>query len=100
MDAVLQAYVARREAAIETVREILRDKLHVEAQLEEIDPDAPLFGSGFALDSVDALELVVATEAAFGVRIPEDELRPQLRTIDTLVDLVLALQGLRGEAAS
>ena len=39
---------------------------------EEIENDAPLFGEGLGLDSIDALELVVALEKAFDVVI-EDE---------------------------
>ena len=40
--------------------------------IEEIENDAPLFGEGLGLDSIDALELVVALEKAFDVVI-EDE---------------------------
>lgn len=34
---------------------------------EQIDDDAPLFGEGLGLDSLDALELVVALQHRFGV---------------------------------
>lgn len=37
----------------------------------DIDADAPLFGEGLGLDSLDALQLVMAVEERFGVRIPE-----------------------------
>ena len=37
----------------------------------EIDDDAPLFGAGLGLDSIDALELVVALENEFPVTFPE-----------------------------
>jgi acyl carrier protein len=40
----------------------------------EIDVDAPLFGSGLGLDSVDALELVVALEKEFGIRTGSHEI--------------------------
>jgi len=40
----------------------------------EIEDDAPLFGAGLGLDSIDALELVIAIDRKFGVRIEaEDE---------------------------
>jgi len=35
---------------------------------EEIDDDAPLFQEGLGLDSIDALELVVAIEREYGIR--------------------------------
>jgi acyl carrier protein len=45
-------------------------------RLEGLDPDsigddALLFGEGLGLDSIDALELVVAIEREFAVAIPE-----------------------------
>jgi acyl carrier protein len=40
---------------------------------ETIDDDAPLFGEGLRLDSLDALQLAVSIEERFGVRIPEGE---------------------------
>lgn len=39
----------------------------------DIADDAPLFGEGLGLDSVDALELVVAMEQQFGIRIQSHE---------------------------
>jgi acyl carrier protein len=41
---------------------------------EGIDDHAPLFGEGLGLDSVDALELVVALEKEFGIKIKSQEL--------------------------
>ena len=47
-------------------------------KLEDVDPasipdEAPLIGSGLDLDSIDALELVVAVEKEFGVKIASSE---------------------------
>jgi acyl carrier protein len=36
---------------------------------EDVDADAPLFGEGLGLDSIDALELVVLLEKNYGVKI-------------------------------
>ena len=41
---------------------------------EMIEDDSPLFGEGLGLDSVDALELVVALEKEFGIKIKSQEL--------------------------
>jgi acyl carrier protein len=41
---------------------------------EDIDTEAPLFGDGLGLDSIDALELAIAIDRRFGVKIEaEDE---------------------------
>ena len=40
---------------------------------EDIRDDAPLFGEGIGLDSIDALELVVALEKEFSIKIPDED---------------------------
>lgn len=63
---------------------------------EEIDPEAPLFGAGLGLDSVDALELVVAIEREFGIRTESHEIgREAFASVNALaafVDQRLALR--------
>ena len=44
---------------------------------EDIDGDAPLFREGLGLDSIDALELVVAIEKHFGVIIEDENVGKQ-----------------------
>lgn len=36
---------------------------------EDIDNDAPLFGEGLGLDSIDALELIVLLEKKYGIKL-------------------------------
>lgn len=38
-----------------------------------IDPDAPLFGSGLGLDSIDALELALEISKRYGVQLKSDD---------------------------
>lgn len=40
---------------------------------DEIETDAPLFGDGLGLDSIDALELAMAIHKTFGVKIAADD---------------------------
>ncbi len=92
MDAELAEIVRAREAMLDRVRRILIDALGVRRERDEIDPDTPLFGTGLALDSVDAVELLVCVEREFDIRIPDEEALSALRTLNTTVDTVLALQ--------
>ena len=56
-----------------------------------IDDDAPLFGDGLGLDSLDALQLAISIEEKFGVRIPEgDDARPIFRSVSALAAHVAA----------
>ncbi|MFO1429420.1 MAG: phosphopantetheine-binding protein [Candidatus Competibacteraceae bacterium] len=40
---------------------------------EEIDPEAPLFGEGLGLDSIDALELALAISSTYGFQLRSDD---------------------------
>ena len=42
-----------------------------EMEPEDIDVDAPLFGDGLGLDSIDALELIVLLEKNYGIKIED-----------------------------
>lgn len=60
------------EELIHQVKKLIIDSLRIDGMApEEIETDAPLFGEGLGLDSIDALQLVVAMEKAFGVVVPD-----------------------------
>ncbi len=57
---------------------------------EEIETDAPLFVEGLGLDSIDALELAMALEERYGVKIEDDpeENRRIFASVKSLADFV------------
>jgi acyl carrier protein len=55
----------------------------------DIENDAPLFGEGLGLDSIDALELVVALEKTYNVFIPDSEVGKKVfRSVNALAEFV------------
>lgn len=82
-----RATAARRQALTVQLKEALIDCLALEKTPVDIPDDCLLFGVGLGLDSVDALEIVVAIESEFGLRV-EDEHMKEIRSINSIVDLV------------
>lgn len=61
------------EALEVELKELIVESLALEdIAPEEIETAAPLFVEGLGLDSIDALELAMALEERFGVKIGED----------------------------
>jgi acyl carrier protein len=58
-------------------RELARlivESLHLEGvRAEDIAPEAPLFGAGLGLDSLDMLELSMAIEQKYAVKLRSDD---------------------------
>lgn len=85
------AYLQRREQVLSRVRQLLIASLDLARTPDEIDPDTALFGTGLGLDSVDAVEVVIGFEIEFGIRLSDaDERRRALRSVNALVDAVMA----------
>lgn len=54
-----------------------------------IEDDAPLMGEGLGLDSVDALELMVALEKEFGIKLDSQEVgRSVLQSVSSLAAFI------------
>jgi len=54
------------------IKQLMIEQLDLRGKREsDIDDEAPLFGAGLGLDSLDALQLAMAIEERFGVSVPE-----------------------------
>ena len=57
---------------------------------EDIDAEAPLFGEGLGLDSIDALEIILILEKNYGVRLANSaEAKPVFYSVKTLAEYVM-----------
>ena len=62
------------------IARLLVETLHLEGiSADEIDPVMPLFGEGLGLDSLDMLELSMAIEQKYGIKLRSDD--PDNKTI-------------------
>jgi acyl carrier protein len=80
-----------RTVLLREVKQLIVDAL----QLDDVKPESisdteALFGSGLALDSIDALELAMAITRAYGVKMSHSpETRDAFRSVSHLVDYIL-----------
>jgi acyl carrier protein len=58
---------------------------------EDIDADAPLFGDGLGLDSIDALELIVLLEKNYGIKLENpNQGREIFTTVRSMAEYIMA----------
>jgi acyl carrier protein len=77
------------------LKQLIIDTLDLEdISVEDIDSQEPLFVEGLGLDSIDALELGLALQKAYGIKLDADseETRKHFANINSLVALVSSHQ--------
>ncbi len=52
---------------------IIIETLNLEIAVPEIDPEAPLYGEGLGLDSIDMLEISLVVAQRYGVKLQADD---------------------------
>jgi acyl carrier protein len=74
----------------EQIKTLMVENLMLQLSATEIADDQPLFGPGsLGLDSVDALQLVVALDKTFGLKIADPAAaREILHSVNTIVQAV------------
>lgn len=85
--------IEQRKSVLEKIKTGLIERLNLYQQVNQIDDDTPLFGSGLKLDSVDATEVVVLLDEIFGIRVTEGDDPSYMRSVNTLTSFVIARQG-------
>ncbi|MBQ6862320.1 MAG: acyl carrier protein [Alistipes sp.] len=80
------------EQLILELKEHLIEELNLEElTAEDIDAEAPLFGEGLGLDSIDALEIILILEKYYGVRLANTaEAKPVFYSVKSLAEYVMA----------
>ena len=53
--------------------QLIVTSLNLEVSADEIKPEAPLYGEGLGLDSIDILELSLAISKTYGVQLKSDD---------------------------
>ncbi|MGA2245877.1 MAG: phosphopantetheine-binding protein [Verrucomicrobiota bacterium] len=78
----------------QNIRRLMVENLMLQMGPEEIGDAQPLFGPGsVGLDSVDALQLVVALDKAYGLKIADPEVARQiLKNVDSMAEAVVKHQ--------
>jgi acyl carrier protein len=76
------------------IKQAMVEELMLPQRADEIADDAPIFNpQGLGLDSVDALQLVVAIEKRFGLKLGDAAAaRTVLQSVNTIAEAVAAKQ--------
>lgn len=77
-----------------TLKQQIIDSLNLQGMKpEDIDDNAPLFGEGLGLDSIDSLELMVLLERNYGIKIEDARKgREVLSSVQSMAEYIQAHQ--------
>jgi len=76
------------------LKQTLKEQIIEQLNLEDLTPtdiqdDAPLFGEGLGLDSIDALEFIVLLEQNYGIRIADpSEGKEIFQSVNSLAEYI------------
>ncbi len=76
------------------IKEMMVKHLMLDMSADDILDDEPLFGGGLGLDSVDALQLVVALERDFSLKLDDSEQsKAVLANVETIAQAIEKVNG-------
>jgi acyl carrier protein len=72
--------------------ELIVQALNLELSAAEIEPDAPLYGEGLGLDSIDILEIALVVSKRYGVQLRADSAQNEqiFRSLRRLAEYITA----------
>ena len=77
------------ELVLKLKKEIIEVLNLEEVKPEDSDNDAPLFGDGLGLDSIDALELIVLIEKNYGIKLKDPAKGKEIfKSINVMADYI------------
>ncbi|MGH8258076.1 MAG: phosphopantetheine-binding protein [Steroidobacteraceae bacterium] len=89
---------ASQSPAERELAQLIVQAVNLEAvKAEDIDPDAPIFGAGLGLDSIDALEIALAISKRYGLQLRSDD-EQNLRIFGSLRALAQYIEAHRARA--
>lgn len=88
---------ASQSPAERELAQLIVEAVNLEAvKAEDIDPEAPLFGSGLGLDSIDALEIALAISKRYSLQLRSDD-EQNRRIFSSLRSLAQYIETHRGQ---
>lgn len=84
------------DALLPEIAELIVEALNLEVAPEEIEPDAPLFGEGLGLDSIDVLEIALVISKRYGFQLRSDS-EDNVRIFSSLRTLAAHIAAKRGK---
>lgn len=83
---------ADSQALMRELAGLIVQALNLELSAAEIDPDAPLYGEGLGLDSIDILEIALVVSKRYGVQLRADSAENEqiFRSLRRLAEYITA----------
>ena len=80
------------DALTRELAELIVQALNLELSASEIDPQAPLYGEGLGLDSIDILEIALVVSKRYGVQLRADSAENEqiFRSLHRLAEYITA----------
>ena len=79
------------ELVLELKQQLIKALNLEDVSCEDIDNEAPLFGEGLGLDSIDALELIVLLEKRYGIKLTDPtQGKAIFKSVNTMAQYIAA----------